>query len=404
MAGSVINRGGNHWELRVSLGYKDGKQKRKTKRIIATSRRAAQKEADLFYLEVTRNIVDEQYGDMTFGDFAKVWCEKHNANLAMTTRITHQQILNDRILDVFKGVPLAKISSEDVMDFLDNLRDIRIKDRKGQSGEMVPLSDTTIHKHFKLLNHMLSMAVEWHMLGKNPCDDIPKRYIPKPDYKHHPIWQEADLRRFLTILEEMPNTPVNISHKAMFYLALETGVRWGELSALTWKDIDWKNHAISINKSYKYIDGHHSEISEPKTKASVRTLYVDAYVMKLLQMHNEYQLDDVLNRTCRNNHRYIFIAGKDCNGESKPMTPNALYLWLKNMCKGHNLPPITVHSIRHMSATYALNNGASLTTVQVMLGHTDIRITSVYLHALDEKRKESANILSEAFSNMRNGK
>jgi len=68
------------------------------------------------------------------------------------------------------------------------------------------------------------------------------------------------------------------------------------------------------------------------------------------------------------------------------------------------LPPITVHSLRHMAATYALNNGAALTTVQSMLGHQSIRTTSIYLHPLDRERQITAQVLSEQLNHLRNDK
>ena len=401
MAGSVINRGGNHWELRVSCGYINGRQKRKTKRIVATSKRAAKQELDKFCYEVLQMADDGKNVDMTFGEFAQVWNEKHNANLALTTRTTYLQILNDRIMDVFKGVPLAKITTQDIIDFMEGLQRIRIKDRKRNSDKMVPLSATTIHKHYKLLNHILSKAVEWHMLRKNPCDDIPSRMKPKPNYHQHPIWEEDDLQRFLTILEYLPDTAINVKHKAMFYLALSSGARREEFSALTWEDVDWKNNAISINKAYKYINSQNAEISETKTRESNRVVYVDDYVMELLRKHREMQIEYLLEHRLGNEHGYVFLASKLRNGKVCPVTPNCLYIWLKGMCKKHNLPHITVHSLRHMAATYALNNGATLTTVKAMLGHTDIRTTAIYLHSLDKQRRETASILSKCFKSMR---
>ena len=404
MAGSVINRGGNHWELRVSCGYVNGKQKRKTKRIVATSKRAAAKALDIFYYEVMQQQEKDRYTDMTFGEFAQVWNEKHNANLGMTTRVTYLQLLNDRIMDVFKGVPLAKISTDDVIGFLESLQEVRIKDRKNGSDAMVPLSDTTVHKHYKLLNHMLSKAVEWHMIPVNPCDAIPKRLRPKPDYHQHPIWQEEDLQRCLGIMEKMPDTELNIKHKAMFYLALETGARREEISALTWEDVDWDNNSISINKAYKYISSQYAEVSTTKTRESVRCLYFSDYTKRLLKTHYEYHMDKLLERGYKNEYGYVFVSARKQNGKCVPVTPNCLYIWLKGMCEKYHLPHITVHSLRHMTATYALNNGAPLTTVKTMLGHTDIRTTSIYLHSLDKQRKQAANILADCFSEMRNGR
>ena len=65
------------------------------------------------------------------------------------------------------------------------------------------------------------------------------------------------------------------------------------------------------------------------------------------------------------------------------------------------MPHITVHSLRHMAATYALNHGAALTTVQSMLGHTNIRTTSIYLHPLDKQKRETAQIMSSRLQALR---
>lgn len=401
MAGSVINRGDNHWELRVSLGYRQGKQIRRTKRVVATSKRAAYKKLDKFYCEVVQHSEYNKYPNLTFGEFAEVWHERHNKKLATTTAVTYLQILNDRIMDAFYGVPLQRIKAEDILGFIDSLREVRIKDRKNKSQQMVPLSATTVHKHYKLLNHMLTKAVEWNMLAKNPCDDIPRSFIPKPDYHHHPIWEEDDLQRFLCELEKMTETAQNIKHKAMFYIALESGARREEISALTWNDINWDDCSISINKAYKYITRKKSEVSDTKTRESVRVLYVDNYVLDLLRKHKMYQEEYLQSNGLSNAHGYVFLSTKKEKGEMKPMTPNCFYIWLKGMCEKYGLPHITVHSLRHMAATYAVNNGASLTTVQAMLGHTNIKTTAIYLHSLDKQRRESANILSKCFQGLR---
>lgn len=59
------------------------------------------------------------------------------------------------------------------------------------------------NKNFKLLNHMLSKAVDWKILNKNPCDDIPREDRPKPICHHCSIWQEADLVKFLSMIDTL---------------------------------------------------------------------------------------------------------------------------------------------------------------------------------------------------------
>ena len=401
VAGTVINRGNNKWELRISMGYDaNGKQIRKTKRVTATSMRAAKKALDEFYLEITRTPrgTGEQ---MLFEDFVALWDTRHNSKKSISTRILQINLLNGRIMDEFRNFKLQEISGEHIRRFLDKLRFEVVTPRaRTKDGR---LSATAVHKYFKLLNHIFNKAVDWKILSKNPCHDIPRDEWPKPNYHHYPIWEEESLQEFLKILESMPESPMNLKHKTMFYLALLTGARKGELTALTWEDIDWKNNAVNITKTQKYVNSSHVEISEPKTTESVRGVYVDEYVIELLRRHQENQVRYLQNKGYENPHGYIFLAVRLRNEELVPEAPSCFYMWLKRICRNHNLPHITVHSLRHMAATYALNHGAALTTVQSMLGYTNIRTTSIYLHPLETQKKETAQIMSNHLKDLRMG-
>ena len=70
------------------------------------------------------------------------------------------------------------------------------------------------------------------------------------------------------------------------------------------------------------------------------------------------------------------------------------------MCKKIGIPHIGVHSLRHMAATYALNEGASLTTVQSMLGHTNIKTTQIYAKITNEKISQDMEILSHKLESL----
>ena len=392
MAGTVINRGNNKWELRISLGYDaQGKQIRRSRRVTATSMRAAKKALDEFYLEITAM---PQGGEekMLFEDFVALWDKRHNVKKAISTRMMQMGMINGRIMDAFHGQRLGDITGEQIRRFVDRLKyDVRTPQARTEDGR---LSETMVHKHFRLVKHLFNKAVDWKYLSRNPCEDIPRDEWPKPNYHHYPVWEEEDLRKFLLIVEELPNYPRNLKHKAMFYLALLTGARKSELIALTWSDIDWKNSMVHITKAQKYVNSRHVEISAPKTVESVRSVYVDEYVLDLLRRHRENQQKYLQNKGYENPHGYVFLAVRLRNGEIVPEAPNSFAGWLKGLAKENGLPHITVHSLRHMAATYALNHGAALTTVQSMLGHTNIRTTSIYLHPLDKQKRETAKIMS----------
>lgn len=399
MAGSIIDRGNNSWELRISSGYINGKQKRFTRRITASSKRAAQRELDKFYLEVTRSPKIEEGEKIIFGKFAEIWEDRHNSKLSLTTSAANSDLLKNRLLPAFYGVQLKKISPDLILEFIDKIKQPNMNLRSNKNGGV--LSATSIYKHFKLINLMLNKAVEWKYLAQNPCELIPKGERPKPDYHRLPIWNEKNLKHFMKIVESLPETPREVKHKTMFYLALLTGTRKGEFSALTWNCIDWDEKSIYIDKAAKYINSNLNEVSKPKTEKSIRKLYVDDHILNLLKKHKENQEQYLKKYKYDNLFGYVFLSVRRRNGQLVPVSPSCLYLWLNTIAEKHALPHITVHSLRHMAATYALNCGASLTTVQTMLGHTNIRTTSIYLHDLDEKRKEATAILSNQFNKLR---
>ena len=391
MAGSKINLGGNKWELRVSLGYVNGKQIRKSRKITAKSARAADKELAKFILEVAQNDNKGINKNILFRDFAEIWINRHNKYLAITTQDTNKRIISNRLLDYFGGIPLNKIT----VDWIKELRKIRKKD-----GNL--LSKTTVFKHYDLLHQMFNKAIEWKLMSKNPCEEIPKRYRPRPDYHHYPIWQERDLQKFLKMLDNLPDTPQNVKYQTMFYLYFLTGARRSELCALTWCDIDFAHQAIKITKSEKYISRDMVEISAPKTEESKRIVYFDGFVLYLLQRHKESQEEYLKSKGLTNPKQYVFLAARKKNEALVPICPNAFYQWLQKNISVCGLPHIGTHSLRHMAATYALNSGAALTTVQSMLGHTSVRTTAIYLHPLEAEKKETASLMSGKLDALRN--
>lgn len=400
MNGSVIAKGKDRWELRISMGYENGKQIRRTKTVKAKSKRSAEQQLRKFRAEIMEQAQKESTATrkITFREFAAIWEERHNQYLSLNTRTMQRRLLNYRIMKYFASMALEDIDEATILDFIAALKKAK---RKIGKRKKAPLSATGIHKNFRLVKLMLNKAVEWHYLEKNPCYDIPQKAWPKPKYKRHPIWQEDTLQIFLNYLDSLPDTPVNIKHKAMFYLYLLSGARRGEICALTWPDIDYKACGIWITKSESYAGKDACEISEPKTEASNRFLYVDEYVLSLLTQHRKFQLKYLASKQYSNPEKYVFLAVRRRQGKLVPISPNAFYQWLQSAIQKLGLPRIGTHSLRNMAATYSLNNGAALTTVQSMLGHTNIRTTSLYLHPLESKKKENAAMLSNQLQLLR---
>ncbi|WIW69892.1 site-specific integrase [Anaerosinus gibii] len=399
MPGSLVDLGNNKWELRVSLGYNiNGKQIRKTKRIISKSKKAAEKELAKFYVEVTKNPVIK--GDkISFGEFIEIWQQRHNQKLSNKTSYRNSELLKNRILPAFYSKQLEKITDMDIVKFIEELKKPHMRQDK---RNLNTLSDGSIQMHYKLIRSILNKAVQWRYLVENPCRLIAKDDIPKANYRRLPIWQENDLKRFLATLEKISNSPRELKYKLMISLALITGARRGEFTALTWDCIDFVNARIYIEKASEAIANKPLAIKVPKTKSSIRWLNIDSYTVSLLKLQKQFQDEFLTKHHYSNPKQFIFLSRKVINQEVSQIYPSSLYIWLSKFCKKYDFPAITVHSFRHMAASYALAYGVPLTTVQHMLGHTDIKTTAIYLHELESKRKEAVQILSKQWNQFRN--
>jgi len=188
----------------------------------------------------------------------------------------------------------------------------------------------------------------------------------------------------------------------MVSLALLTGARRGEFIALTWDCIDFTNKTIYINKASEVIAHQPVTTKSPKTPSSIRHLGIDDYTINLLNLYKSIQDEYLDQKKLTNPKQFIFLARTQTNAtEVSQSYPSCFYIWLKRFCTKNAFPQITVHSFRHMAATYALAYGVPLTTVQYMLGHTDIKTTSIYLHEVESKRKEATRVLSSHFNSLR---
>ena len=219
MLATVINRGNGHWELRVYIGQdKDGNKIRKSKRIVAKSKRVAMKELDKFRLQLqakelqAEEVAAPVHKDMaiTFDTFVGIWDKRHNIHLAMTTREHNRALLRNRILPFFHDKPIENINVEDIRAFIYELHQSEIHHNSRQKQRF--LSETMIHKNFALLKHILSKAVEWGYIKENPCDRLEHREIPKPNYHHYPIIQEEQLKKLLKAIDALPD---NYSDKSI---------------------------------------------------------------------------------------------------------------------------------------------------------------------------------------------
>ena len=84
--------------------------------------------------------------------------------------------------------------------------------------------------------------------------------------------------------------------------------------------------------------------------------------------------------------------------DGEPIPPDRVSAWLRSFNKRHNLPPVSVHGLRHTNATLLIYNGTNIKTVSSRLGHADVSTTgNIYTHAIKTADEMAADTLADIF-------
>ena len=156
---------------------------------------------------------------------------------------------------------------------------------------------------------------------------------------------------------------------ALYYLALDTGMREGELFALQWENVDLERGVIRVVQTINTATG---KMGPPKTAKSRRRIDIGPQTRAVLAAHKE--------RMAREGQRGAFVFPSTRGTALSP--PNVrLRSFLPLQLKAEIDPPIRFHDLRHTSATLALEAGAHLKMVSERMGHSSIMVTAdLYQH------------------------
>lgn len=425
----------------VSLGHDTkGKRIRKSKKFFKPSNMTAkrwEKEIQKLAVEFEQelNINYSLNAQITLKDYSKKWLSEYgNINLEDTTLDSYKRELRTKILPALGHLKIGSITPIHIVSFLNNL----LEDGVRVDGKPGSYSDKTIKYQWQILSSLLQQAVYWQILENNPCKSVkvPKNKKDMSDYTEKVVefYDEDQAILLIDIINnEVANHRIalesyksgskaynNLNHsnplkyKTALYIALFSGLRNGEILGLTWNDIDFVNKTLSV-KRVRAVTKEHGMITKyPKSKSSVRTLSLPDSVLDVLLEHKEEQdreRDILLNLWDKewDNTPWIFTQW---NG--KGMYYQTLSKWLKKVVRKHNkaimedenipdkkkinylLPVLSIHKLRHTSATLLIGQNTDIRTVSARLGHAQTSTTmDIYVHGLKSIDRKASDTLEE---------
>ena len=361
--GTVRLRKDGRWEGRIVIGY-DENGLPKTKNVLAKTKGECIEKLKTLKSTITPDTPIKLKADMPFGEWLDHWYETYcKPNARPATQRTYEGYIRLYLHPRLGSIPLNKVTTSDIQQMCTwMMTEARVDQKNGEGG----LSDSQVINCYSLCDRVLEKAVAEKLIVRNPAKGCK---LPPNRPNEMKVLSREDMQKVLIQAKEE-------NYYELFLLEFATGLRLGELMALQWDDVDLVTGELRINKQVNLV-GSKLVISEPKTKAAVRTLILPPSVRKVLA---EYKT--------RVNSRWLFPTPKK---DDLPIIPSAVSRRLHTLLEHAGCEQVRFHDLRHTFATIALAHGMDIKTLSTILGHVSSATTlNTYSHVTDEMRQRAA--------------
>jgi len=204
------------------------------------------------------------------------------------------------------------------------------------------------------------------------------------------FWTPSEFSQFLDYLKD-ENSDEDC-FELIFYTLFFTGMRIGELLALTWNDIDFSRREIIVNKSSSQIKGK-IVISTPKTKSSIRRISIHSKLASMLKDWKQQQKNLFENQFALPHDKTTQVFQFKLNETTRFHVRKKM----DTIYKHHpDLKKIRIHDFRHSHVALLIDNREELVTIKDRMGHSSITTTiDVYGHLFPNRQQEMADRLDD---------
>jgi integrase len=351
MRGYREPRGPKRWRLRIHLGTRaDGSRATYSETFKGSARDADRRLAEL----VTGfDALEETQHARTFAQLVAEWREVVAPALEASTRRSYLGNLERHVLPRLGAIPVAKITVAELE---------RLYRELGETG----LKPATVHQVHSVLSSVLSTAVRWEWIDRNPARATKRAKI---EWNPPAIYDDTDLE-LTKILGELEEEPALL---AAVLLSAATGIRRGELCGLRWSDL--RAGTLRVERAVGLGD-RGIYLKSTKTHA-VRTLHLDPGVLEVLRAHRAAVAEYVLEAGASlDADAYVF---SDDPAGRVPWRPDRVTrAWTQARDRANST--LRFHDLRHHHISAILETTDDLLTARNRAGHRDISTTNRYAH------------------------
>lgn len=332
-------------------------------------------DAESWFKDISRRLnlgYEIEKESMTVEEYLIFWFSRHKDHLRPKTIIQYEDIITRYIIPGIGKRKLEGLSVIGIEDFYAAMR---------ANGA----SDRTRKLSHSVLRCALEKAKKYGYIENNPADNVE---IPKYKHKEMKVLDATEVNNLLAYSHNHPDN-------ALYFLALTTGMRMGELFGLRWSDINFHLGELYIRRQILFIPKEGNLEGPLKTESGARTIELSNGVIDALLRHREYQESIKLMAGSRWKEQGLVF----CTLVGTPRNPTNTRKIFNQVLDGAGINRIRFHDMRHTAASLLLNAGVPLLKVSKMLGHSKPSTTlDIYAHLIQDKERLAAKTMDRLVS------
>lgn len=242
-------------------------------------------------------------------------------------------------------------------------------------------STGTLRAVLRVLRAALQDAVENEILARNVAKQVK---MPVGRIRKEKPWDAEEAALFLEAAKD---------HRlyALWSVALAVGLRRGEALGLRWSDVDLTNGVLHLEQALYRVGGELA-VHELKTEGSSSTIPLPPKLVPILRQHRHDQLSDAATSEA-NRQGLVFTSSR-----GTPLEPRNVNRAFSELVKKAGVRPIRLHDLRHSCATLLFTMGVEAATVQRILRHSSIAVTTgVYMEVIEQVQREAVAGMDDLF-------
>jgi integrase len=304
---------------------------------------------------------------MSLEEYLDIWLENIKGSIRSTTWLRYEGVVRLYLKPYLGKIKLNDLKPFQIQRFYTQLRE------QGRSPRQIELTHATLRRAYFI-------AVRQGYVAMNPVKQVDPPRVPQ---KELTILDDNQVREFMIAAQ-------GNRHETLYFLAITTGIRQGELLGLKWQDVDWATKEIFVQRQLQWVSGEGYTFSPPKTKTGRRKIALGEEAMKRLTGHRKKQDLERLSNQWQE-HDLVFPSTI-----GTPMGLRNLLRSFKQLLKLARLPDMRFHDLRHTAATLMLMNGIPIIVVSRRLGHSKPSVTlDIYSHYLPGMQVQAAALMDE---------